>query len=400
MSVPRKYRQLGDFHKYYSGEAAAPVLTIVIGGNHEASNYLFELYYGGWLAPNIYYLGAAGVVQYGPWRIAGISGIYNSHDYNKAHCERLPYSFHDIKSIYHVRRYDVDKFLQLQGEVDIGLSHDWPAWVELFGNYQSLYSQKPHFFDSAKRDGLGSYAATETMNHLRPLYWFSGHMHCRFPALIRYTSDRIEDTVRKLDVTDQVKSALPVFSTQKRYFRSRTSSTSHRDSTAFLALDKHKDGAADFLEVMELDMPQGRDIGGKELSTSGQKYKLRYDEEWLAITRAYAGTLRLQDPQTLVVPPTKARVPSTAEVTKHKAWVHENISQKGLLEIPANFVAHAPSYNPLEDGGYDQPREYPNLQTAQFQELLQIPDVFALESIENEVSNSQGDGDFVVFEED
>jgi len=32
-------------------------LTIFIGGNHEASNYLQELPYGGWVAPNIYYLG-------------------------------------------------------------------------------------------------------------------------------------------------------------------------------------------------------------------------------------------------------------------------------------------------------------------------------------------------------
>ena len=29
-----------SFYKYYSGEAIAPVLTIFIGGNHEASNYL------------------------------------------------------------------------------------------------------------------------------------------------------------------------------------------------------------------------------------------------------------------------------------------------------------------------------------------------------------------------
>lgn len=28
-----------------------------IGGNHEASNHLQELPYGGWVAPNIYYLG-------------------------------------------------------------------------------------------------------------------------------------------------------------------------------------------------------------------------------------------------------------------------------------------------------------------------------------------------------
>ena len=33
------------------------MLTIFVGGNHEASNHLQELPYGGWVAPNIYYLG-------------------------------------------------------------------------------------------------------------------------------------------------------------------------------------------------------------------------------------------------------------------------------------------------------------------------------------------------------
>lgn len=29
--------------RYYTGKKVAPLLTIVIGGNHEASNYLWEL---------------------------------------------------------------------------------------------------------------------------------------------------------------------------------------------------------------------------------------------------------------------------------------------------------------------------------------------------------------------
>ncbi len=84
-SMPHKYRRLGSFPKYYSMEKKAPILTLFIGGNHEASQPLRELYYGGWVAPNIYYLGAAGVVKYGGIRIGGISGIYKSHDYELGH---------------------------------------------------------------------------------------------------------------------------------------------------------------------------------------------------------------------------------------------------------------------------------------------------------------------------
>ena len=57
-----------------------------VGGNHEASNYLWELYYGGWVAPNIYYLGHAGVVRFGGLRIGGLSGIFMDHNYRKVQC--------------------------------------------------------------------------------------------------------------------------------------------------------------------------------------------------------------------------------------------------------------------------------------------------------------------------
>ncbi len=54
-----------------------------VGGNHEAANHLWELHYGGWVAPNIYYLGAAGVVNFAGVRIAGLSGIFNGNHYKQ-----------------------------------------------------------------------------------------------------------------------------------------------------------------------------------------------------------------------------------------------------------------------------------------------------------------------------
>ena len=83
MACPPKYKAMQQFWKYYKGQKRAPVMTILIGGNHEATNHLQELPYGGWLAENIYYLGYAGVVNYGGIRIGGISGIFKGHDYNK-----------------------------------------------------------------------------------------------------------------------------------------------------------------------------------------------------------------------------------------------------------------------------------------------------------------------------
>lgn len=43
LNVLPKFRSMNSFWKYYSGEKVAPFPTIFIGGNHEASNYLWEL---------------------------------------------------------------------------------------------------------------------------------------------------------------------------------------------------------------------------------------------------------------------------------------------------------------------------------------------------------------------
>jgi lariat debranching enzyme len=186
MSVPVKYREIGDFHEYYSGARTAPFLTIFVGGNHEASNYLFELYYGGWVAPNIYYMGAANIIRCGPLRIAGLSGIWKGYNYQKSHHERLPYNQDDVKSIYHVREVDVRKLMQVRTQVDVGISHDWPRGVEWSGNHKALFSMKSHFEEDARNGTLGSVAARYVMDRLRPRYWFSAHLHCRFSAVINY----------------------------------------------------------------------------------------------------------------------------------------------------------------------------------------------------------------------
>ncbi|KAG2328675.1 hypothetical protein Bca52824_011403 [Brassica carinata] len=124
LSIPIKYREMKSFWKYYSGQEVTPVPTIFIGGNHEASNYLWELYYGGWAATNIYFLGHAGVVKFGNLRIGGLYGIYKGRDYRLGHFERPPYNSNTIKSVCHVREYDVHKLMQLEEPLDIFLSHD------------------------------------------------------------------------------------------------------------------------------------------------------------------------------------------------------------------------------------------------------------------------------------
>lgn len=209
MSVPAKYRAIGDFHEYYSGSRVAPYLTLFVGGNHEASNHLWELYYGGWVAPNIYYMGAANVVNVGSLRIAGVSGIWSGSDYRKPHFERLPYGAGEVRSIYHVRELDVRKLLQIRSQVDAGVSHDWPQKVEWKGDWKQLFQFKPHFQSDAKSGRLGSPAGKYVMDRLRPKWWFAAHMHCKFSAIVDHDaeadSNSEETPMRRTDRLDDTK---------------------------------------------------------------------------------------------------------------------------------------------------------------------------------------------------
>ena len=186
MACPAKYRSLQSFHKYYSGEAVAPIPTLFIGGNHEASNYLWELYHGGWAAPNIYFLGFAGCVKFGGIRIAGLSGIYKQGDYYKGHDERLPYTDGSMRSMYHIRDFEVNRLMQITEPVDIMLSHDWPRNIAKHGNTAALISRKPFLKEEIETETLGSAPGEQLLHTLQPSYWFSAHLHTKFAAVVQH----------------------------------------------------------------------------------------------------------------------------------------------------------------------------------------------------------------------
>lgn len=236
LACPPKYRQLGCFHEYYSGQKQAPVMTIFIGGNHEASNYLQELYYGGWVAPNIFFLGAAGVVSFGGLRIAGLSGIYKQHDYTKGHFETFPYTESSLRSIYHVREYEIFQLTHLVQPIDIFLSHDWPRGIAQHGDVEGLLRKKSFLRNEVRNNTLGNPATEFLLYKLKPKYWFSAHLHVKFPAIVKHQDE---------------------------------------SETKFLALDKPLPNR-DFLQVLTLERP----------SHSVGPPVLEMDVEWLAALSA------------------------------------------------------------------------------------------------------------------
>ena len=292
MAVPPKYRHMQTFYKYYSGEKKAPVLTIFIGGNHEAANHLWELPYGGWVAPNIYYLGYAGVVNFGGMRIGGLSGIYKSHDYNKGHFERPPYNDSTVRSAYHIRSFDVFMLKLISQPIDIFLSHDWPQGVYHHGNLQELYRFKDFLKPEIESNTLGSPPAAELLTSLKPTYWFSAHLHTKFPALVPHES--------------------------QEGFK----------FTKFLALDKCLP-RREFLQVIDVGPSQA-------------PLELTYDPEWLAITKL-TSSLNNSTPRTTFIP----NAEQVSQYIPGGQMVDEVVKTFGSPpKITDNFEITTTPYNP------------------------------------------------------
>lgn len=187
---------MGDFQKYYTGKKKAPVFTIFIGGNHEASNYLNELKYGGFVAPNIYYLGRSSVIWYKGLRIGGMSGVYWMKDFMKLNPEsyELPFDRFSIRSIYHYRKDDYFKLMLMkQSSRMIMLSHDWPEGIYNHGDVRSLLKKKPFFKKDIENHDLGSPFNMKLLEKIRPKFWFSAHLHVKFTANVKWDPSIIQE---------------------------------------------------------------------------------------------------------------------------------------------------------------------------------------------------------------
>ncbi|KAJ8713542.1 hypothetical protein PYW07_013912 [Mythimna separata] len=319
MAVPEKYQNMCSFYKYYSGEKKAPIMTIFIGGNHEASNYLQELPYGGWVAPNIYYLGRAGVVKYGDLRIGGMSGIYKGQDYLQGHWECLPYTGRSLRTVYHIRCLEVFRLSQIKDKVHVMLSHDWPRGITDYGNTENLLKRKTFLREDIEANQLGSVPAMKLLQTMQPEYWFSAHLHCQYAALVPHDSGT---------------------------------------ETKFLALDKCLPKRR-HLQILEV--PSDPDV---ELC-------LRHDVEWLAILKNTNHLLTVKNLNCHMPGPGGNERYDFTPTQEEKETV---IKLLGSLIIKEDsFVRTAPVYNP------DAPKTIPsvpimNPQTVQLCEKLGIDD--------------------------
>ncbi|KAH0581213.1 hypothetical protein H2248_012330 [Termitomyces sp. 'cryptogamus'] len=376
MSCPSKYREIKDFHRYYSGAKKAPIPTIVIGGNHEASNYLWELYHGGWLAPNIYFLGHAGSVIVDGLRISGASGIYKENHYQIGYDEQLPYDSQALRSIYHVREYCVRK-LSLLPQPDIFISHDWPNTIEQHGDVQALMKKKRYLQSDIEARNLGSPPFMDLLKTLKPQRWFAAHMHARFEAEVMHNpvvkiANSNEITIED-DLFDEESPKEISTTATKLKHKIGTTVPNAPLTTKFLALDKCLP-RRQFLEVLDISCPA---FDTAKQSLRRPKPNISFDPHWLAITRAFHPMLSLGRKQAPLPDEAEAR----ASVERELQWVNEHVPKKlggkWAVEKCQKFVKTAMSVSPRETGRMKSrtrgPSTYTNPQTVALCDLLEMP---------------------------
>ena len=371
MACPPKYRAMGDFWAYYSGAKVAPVPTIIIGGNHEASAYFQTLPYGGFVAPNMYFMGYAGVVQFGGLRIGGLSGIYERRDYCKPHFEAPPYDRSSMRSVYHSRERDVWRLAHVGSPLDAFLSHDWPAGIDRVGDHAWLMRKKKHFRADSAKGELGSPALWDLLAHLRPACWFAAHLHVKFPALVQHTpplplhaAHSPSWLVQCMATAGAGQASQPAHTSQEgRRAEAAPPGTEHDQSgppqaqadaplfaghasTRFLALDKPLPGRG-FLQVLDIcpsELREGRlSPAGQAAREPTQRKVISFDPEWCAIVAATHTIAMQQGRGPPLSPPAP---PSQEEVDAAKAALVAafGAAEDGSVPIPPTPRSTAPAF--------------------------------------------------------
>ncbi|KAL3132875.1 hypothetical protein ABBQ38_006795 [Trebouxia sp. C0009 RCD-2024] len=355
LACPPKYRALNTFWKYYTGQATAPYPTLFIGGNHEAMNYLWELYYGGWVAPNIYYLGHAGVIKFGGIRIGGLSGIFNGSHYKQGHWERPPYDNSSMRSAYHVRELDVYRLLQIHRHLDVFLSHDWPRGIAHHGNKSQLFRAKPFLQREIEDGSLGSPPAERILHELKPAHWFSAHLHVKYAAVVPHGAPQQTQQERGQKRKSPRRGPSPPPGLGRGAGKGQQAAVKF---TKFLALDKCLPRRS-FLQVVEFPDVEG-------------PLEFQYDEEWLGVLQTTHHLMSLNRQQ---VPLPGMGGNRSAVPNAQLDSLREELQQNNNGTVPHNFVRTAPGHDPSKPKPRGRmPRSSPrNPQTEQFLDMLGLP---------------------------
>ena len=232
------------------------------------------------------------------------------------------------------------------------ISHDWPEGVYNHGNTAALLRQKRHFADEVAAGALGNPASRALLSTMQPRYWFAGHLHVKFSAIVAH---------------GQATGPTP------------TDSKVDTSTTRFLALDKCLPGH-DFFQVLDVPVRSSTSAESDETGIArreaGAGGGLCYDPEWLAITiktHSLLPTTKRYAQLPLVTPVSERELAAVVRHVESTATVRG--AAAAAWSVPSNFSATVVPFA----GGRMRPAGMPprrgNPQTDEFLAFLGLPHV-------------------------
>jgi lariat debranching enzyme len=295
--------------------------------------------------------------------------------------------------------------------VDLMLSHDWPLGIEQHGNTQALLRKKPYFRAEVEQNCLGSPPNREMLDTVKPKWWFSAHLHVKFAATVRHTSEpptpptnasvllvpsQVPDKSIGKEGNNAAQTSADVahgneaenkaeLEKDEAISPSKTDAAEEDDETKFLALESSdRCAGADLTDQMTkflaldkcLPRRQYLSVLHVETDVPKEEARLEYDAEWLTILRK-THHLTCTQRRRVQVPDEILEV-SDSDVQ----WVVDQLKERSDsdgIAIPNNFHQTVPLYSDILFRGNCPPfQAMGNPQTDRLLELLELEHVLTV----------------------
>ncbi|CAM3372429.1 serine/threonine protein phosphatase [Corallococcus sp. ZKHCc1 1396] len=161
-----------EFAEYADGLKRVKRPLYFIGGNNEDFEALHDLPDGGELAPDVHYLGRAGLRTLGGLRVAYLSGIHAPRFIDQP--LKRPTSLDTAKQAGYFRTDEVARVAALQ-DVDLLLVHEWPRGIVQKARDERLAPERP-----LPSPWIGNPVTRRLVDGLHPRWVACGHSHKPF----------------------------------------------------------------------------------------------------------------------------------------------------------------------------------------------------------------------------
>jgi lariat debranching enzyme len=180
-----------EFAEYADGKKRMKRPLYFIGGNNEDFEALHDAPEGFELAPNVHYLGRAGLRQLKGLRIGYLSGIHAPRFFDQP--LKRPTSLDTAKQAGYFRGPEVERISSLR-DVDLFLVHEWPRGIVQRARDEGLSTTRP-----LPSYWIGNPITRRLVDTIRPRWVLCGHSHKGFAVSLGGEGHRPVSRIACLD---------------------------------------------------------------------------------------------------------------------------------------------------------------------------------------------------------